>query len=144
MGVDFDFQATNGSNQALDLSSAKELTFGNGAAVHVSFQVITWLSKSECGSVTDFASLGMSPTSFSSTGKQIFLRKLGTCYLFPLCSLKGRLVIQPTSSNQCLTITNPSSSSGPYYVLNSAPAIPYHLLPRPGVTDLTVKLSYFM
>jgi len=28
----------------------------------------------------------------------------------------GRLAVQPTSSNKCLTITNPSSSIGPYFV----------------------------
>jgi hypothetical protein len=28
----------------------------------------------------------------------------------------GRLVVEPTSSNKCLTITNPSSSNGPYFV----------------------------
>jgi hypothetical protein len=39
MRIEFDFKGTSGSNQALDLSGAKELTFGNGAAVQVAFQV---------------------------------------------------------------------------------------------------------
>jgi len=28
----------------------------------------------------------------------------------------GRIVVEPASSNKCLTVTNPTSSSGPYYV----------------------------
>jgi hypothetical protein len=31
-------------------------------------------------------------------------------------SSKGRIVIDPTSSNDCLTVTNPSDSDGPFYV----------------------------
>lgn len=69
----------NGSNQAFDLNTKEELTFGSGEAVQVIFQA--------CPEST--------PTSASAT---------------------GRIVVEPTSSNQCLTITNPSASSGPYYV----------------------------
>jgi hypothetical protein len=32
-----------------------------------------------------------------------------------LSFLTGHVVVEPTSSNKCLTVTNPSSS-GPYYV----------------------------
>jgi len=32
----------------------------------------------------------------------------------------GRLVIQPASSNQCLTIINPSAASGPYFTRSAA------------------------
>ena len=64
MGIKFDFQANNGSNQALDLNSKKELTFGNGQAVQAVFQVSLKLFSSECELVPDSISLGMSRVAF--------------------------------------------------------------------------------
>jgi len=68
----------NGGNEAFDLNSDEELTFGSGTAFKAAFQ----------------ACPESQATSFDST---------------------GRIVVEPISSDKCLTITNPSSSA-PYYV----------------------------
>jgi len=68
----------NGHNEAFDLNSDKELTFGKGKAIKAVFQA--------CPKIDN--------VSFNSA---------------------GRIVLEPISSNKCLTVTNPSSS-GPYYV----------------------------
>ena len=48
IGIEFDFQANNGRNQALDLNGKNELTFGSGTAVQVAFQMSPRLFNGEC------------------------------------------------------------------------------------------------